>query len=89
MGQLFPSLTEKIVCCLPQHLENVTERWYSNSMLFVNVGLPTFQELLRRYIFGFRCRIECSDNTLIACINERNRTNPSTLIQLWNKLLNI
>ncbi len=64
-------------------------RWYSNSMLFVNVGVPTFQELLRRYVFGFKSRIECSDNNLIACINERNLTYPSSLTQLWNKLLHI
>ena len=30
-------------------------RWYSISMLFVNVGVPTFQE--RRNIFDFKSRI--------------------------------
>ena len=62
-------------------------RYYSNTTLFVNVGIPTFQELLRKTVFGFKSRIECSNNLLIRHINERNVENPSTLMQLWRKLL--
>ena len=72
--------------CVLKMLLNVP-RWYSNSTLFVNVGVPSFQELHRRYIFGFKSRVECSENQLIACINDHNRTNPSTLFKLWEKLL--
>ena len=62
-------------------------RYHSNTMLFVNVGIPTFQELLRKTVFGFKSRIECSNNLLIRHINERNVENPSTLMQHWMKLL--
>ena len=62
-------------------------RWHSNSMLFVNIGIPTFQELYRRCIFGFKSRIECSNNSLVTCINAHNCTEPSSLSKFWTKVL--
>jgi len=62
-------------------------RYHSNTTLFVNVGIPTFQELLRKTVFGFKSRIECSNNLLIRHINTSDVENPSTLMQFWRKLL--
>ena len=46
-------------------------RWHSASQLFVNLGVPTFQALLRNLMYKFMCRLDKSDNSLIVSL-----TNP-------------
>ena len=60
----------------------------SNSLLFVFYGVPTFQELIRKYIYSFRDRISNSDNALIVEILNSSCAATSTLHRRWFSLLN-
>ena len=60
----------------------------SNSLLFVFYGVPTFQELIRKYIHSFRDRISNSDNALIVELLNSSCTATSTLHRRWFALLN-
>ena len=54
-------------------------RWHSASQLFVNLGVPTCQALLRNLMYKFMCRLDKSDNSLIVClINPVNSSNRFT-----------
>ena len=57
----------------------------SNSMLFVYYEVPTFQELLRKNIFGFRNRLTSCENTIVKNIVDCE--NESSLNTRWNSLL--
>ena len=37
----------------------------STSGMFVNLNIPSFGELLRKYVYNFRNRLETSDNVII------------------------
>ena len=37
----------------------------SASSMFVNLDIPSFRELLRKYVYNFRNRLETSDNVII------------------------
>ena len=37
----------------------------SASAMFVNLNIPSFGELLRKYVYNFRNRLETSDNVII------------------------
>ena len=37
----------------------------STSGMFVNLNVPTFRELLRKYVYNFRNILETSDNLII------------------------
>ena len=37
----------------------------SASDMFVNLNIPSFGELLRKYVYSFRNRLETSDNIII------------------------
>ena len=37
----------------------------SASSMFVNLNIPSFGELLRKYVYNFRNRLETSDNVII------------------------
>ena len=43
--------------CLPSH--------YSAIVMFLNLNIPLFGELLRKYVYSFRNRLETSDNNII------------------------
>ena len=38
---------------------------YSASGMFVNLNIPSFGELLRKYVYNFRNRLESSENSII------------------------
>ena len=62
-------------------------RCTSNSLLFVFYGVPTFQEIYRKYISGFRNRILNSDNALIVDLLNSNGSATSSLHRRWFSLL--
>ena len=37
----------------------------SESSMFKNLNIPSFRELLRKYVYNFRNRLEISDNVII------------------------
>ena len=41
----------------------------SASDMFVNLNIPSFGELLRKYVYMFRNRLESSENSIIRGIN--------------------
>ena len=46
----------RILLGLPSH--------NSASGMFVNLNIPSFRELLRKYVYNFRNRLETSDNVI-------------------------
>ena len=45
-------------------------RWESSSKMFVNCNVPTFQALLRNFIYTFMCRLIESRNGIIMCLTD-------------------
>ena len=43
-------------------------RWHSASQLFVNLGVPTCQALLRNLMYKFMCRIDKSVNSIVVML---------------------
>ena len=43
-------------------------RWHSASQLFVSVGVPTCDALLRRLMYKFMCRLDVSENSIIEAL---------------------
>ena len=39
--------------------------YYSASGMFVDLNIPSFGELLRKYVYSFRNRLESSKNSII------------------------
>ena len=60
----------------------------SNSMLFVFYNVPTFQELMRKYVNNFRNRLNCSENHLIVNLLNSSCVSSSSLHRRWFSLLN-
>ena len=44
-------------------------RWHSASQLFVSMGVPTCDALLRRLMFKFMCRLDESENSIIEALS--------------------
>ena len=40
-------------------------KYNSASEMFVNLNIPSFGELLRKFVFNFKCRVMNSDNLLV------------------------
>ena len=59
----------------------------SNSLLFVYYNVPTFQEVLRKSIFSFKCRLDTSNNVLINDVIHSDLTPSSNISVRWNTLL--
>ena len=59
----------------------------SNSMVFVHHGAPTFQELVRKYVYSFRNRMSFSSNEIIMTIMNSGLTLTSRLMKHWEKIL--
>ena len=62
-------------------------RYMSNSMVFVHHGAPTFQELVRKYVYSFRNRMSFSSNEIIMTIMNSGLTLKSRLMKHWEKIL--
>ena len=55
-------------------------------MLFAFYDVRTFQELLRKCVFGFKCRLADSDNPLVQTVF-CNVAATSRLMKRWNEVL--
>ena len=60
----------------------------SNSLLFVYYNVPTFQELIRKYVTSFRSRLCKSKNLLIIDLLNSSLMSSSNLNRRWFCLLN-
>ena len=60
----------------------------SNSLLFVYYNVPTFQEMIRKYVNSFRSRLCKSENLLIIDLLNLNELSSSCLNRRWFSLLN-
>ena len=58
----------------------------SASDLFVNVGILSFSELERKYVYIFKQRILSSNNALVKCINDSGVYETSSLNLKWNSM---
>ena len=58
-------------------------RWHSASQLFVNLGVPTCQALLRNVIYKFMCRLEGSDNFVITILSNPVKSSTRFSSMLW------
>ena len=72
--------------CTFKQMLNVS-RYQSNSMTFVNNGVDTCQEVIRKCIHSFSCRIWNSDNVFISCIVQSDHFKLSRLFLKWQNLL--
>ena len=59
----------------------------SASEMFVNLGIPLFDELLRTFVFGFRSRIIVSTNLFISSIYNSTCRIYSCMWIWWDNLL--
>ena len=48
-----------------KYILSLTPSHNSESGMFVNLNIPSFGELLRKYVYGFRNRLESSENSII------------------------
>ena len=59
----------------------------SASSMFVNLNIPSFGELLRKYVYNFRNRLETSDNVIIRGIYLSHITFQSGIWDWWRDIL--
>ena len=59
----------------------------SASGMFVNLNIPSFGELLRKYVYNFRNRLETSDNVIIRRIYLSHITFQSGIWDWWRDIL--
>ena len=59
----------------------------STSSMFVNLNIPSFGELLRKYVYNFRNRLETSDNAIIREIYLSHITFQSGIWDWWSDIL--
>ena len=59
----------------------------SVSSMFVNLNIPSFGELLRKYVYNFRNRLETSDNVIIRGIYLSHITFQSGIWDWWRDIL--
>ena len=61
----------------------------SASNMFVNLNIPSFGELLRKYVYNFRNRLETSDNVIIRGIYLSHITFQSGIWDWWRDILSL
>ena len=59
----------------------------SASVMFVNLNIPSFGELLRKYVYNFRNRLETSDTVIIRGIYLSHITFQSGIWYWWRDIL--
>ena len=59
----------------------------SASSMSVNLNIPSFGELLRKYVYNFRNRLETSDNVIIRGIYLSHITFQSGIWDWWRDIL--
>ena len=59
----------------------------SASSMFVNLNIPSFGQLLRKYVYNFRNRLETSDNVIIRGIYLSHITFQSGIWDWWRDIL--
>ena len=59
----------------------------SSSDMFVNLNLPSFGEVLRKYVCNFRNRLETSDNVIIRRIYLSHFLLQSGIWDWWRDIL--
>ena len=59
----------------------------SNSLLCLVYEVPSFQELVRKYVYGFMQRLKDSDNVLLFNLLNSSLFSSSTLSRRWFSLL--
>ena len=64
-------------------------RWHSARHMFVQAGVESFDEVLRRLVYSFKCRVEASLNPLIVNLRRSDACQTSSLVPRWSQLLNI
>ena len=57
------------------------------SSMFVNLNIPSFGELLRKYVYNFRNRLETSDNVIISGIYLSHIPLQSGIWDWWSDIL--
>ena len=57
------------------------------SGMFVNLNVPSFGELLRKYVYNFRNRLETSDNVIIRVIYLSHFPLQSGIWHWWRDIL--
>ena len=55
--------------------------------MFVNLNIPSFGELLRKYVYNFRNRLETSDNVIIPGIYLSHIPLQSGIWDWWRDIL--
>ena len=63
--------------------------WRNSAEMFVNLGINSFDEMLRIYIFGFRSRVTTSHNQLLSSLCRAHCSVYSRLWVWWDSLLYI
>ena len=62
-------------------------KYNSASEMFVNLNIPYFNELLRKFVFSFKTRIIESDNSLVNGIVTSTITLLSSIWVWWSDIL--
>ena len=62
-------------------------KYNSASEMFVNLNIPPFKELLRKFVFSFQTRIIESDNSLVNGIVTSTISLFSTIWAWWSDIL--
>ena len=61
--------------------------WHSARQMFVGIGVETMDEVIRRLVYSFRCRLECCNNDLVRVIRRSDAFVYSGLETSWSRLL--
>ena len=67
--------------------EGYLPKYNSASEMFVNLNIPSFNELLRKFVFSFKTRIIESDNTLVNGIVTSTISLFSSIWAWWSDIL--
>ena len=62
---------------------------YSATEMFANLGIHSFDEMLRIFVFSFRSRVTASHNQLICSLCSAHCSVYSKLWAWWNSVLHI
>ena len=58
----------------------------STCSMFVNLNIPSFGELLRKYVYNFRNRLETSDNVIIRGLYSSHLPLQSDIWNWWRDI---
>ena len=64
-------------------------RYERNSILCAYMNIPNCAGIIRNLIYRFRCRLEKSDNIIIAALVKSSYKNTSCLWTKWHELLHV